>query len=61
MNQWCSYQDTYIYAPRTNVVITTQQNKYKAGDNMPFAIKGNAGQIKVQLQIMMKLLKGEVI
>ena len=28
---------------------------------MPFAIKGNAGQIKVQLQIMMKLLKGEAI
>lgn len=37
------------------------KNKYKAGDNMPFAIKGNAGQIKVQLQIMMKLLKGEII
>lgn len=28
---------------------------------MPFAIKGNAGQIKVQLQIMMKLLKGDVV
>lgn len=36
-------------------------NKYKVGDKMPSAIKGNAGQIKVQLQIMMKILKGEAI
>lgn len=28
---------------------------------MSFTIKGNAGQIKVQLQLMMKLLKGDVV
>ena len=30
----------------------------KEVESMPFAIKGNAGQIRVQIQIMMKLMKG---